>query len=265
MQLSRGRSLAALSVIALCLAGPALTVLVLPAGQPTAPLLYLELPRAYLIAFVGIFMLLVGNLYNIRGAGEGHPLPATASLTVGTIAILAILYVLHRPFQPRNWCMLLPALYLLAATAWQPRKLLGRTAILVLVASLAIPSLSRHGRAFLPRQDFRGASNLIAHLAQDEHGTANFVLPMWDRPGIEYYLGAGTANGIMSPSQLPPLSYLPHRVNVVLTRRAFEDQGLFLGTFRQVLGGTYQATDKGRSFRNVSVTVFEKVSPELAD
>jgi uncharacterized membrane protein len=265
MRLPRGRSLAALLVIAVCLAAPALTVLVLPVGQPTAPLLYLELPRAYLIAFIGIFMLLVGNLYNSRGAGEGHPLPATASLTVGTLAILAVLYNFHRPFQPRNWCILLPALYLLAATAWQPRKLLGRTAIVVLIASLAIPSVTRQSRSFLPRQDFRGASTLIAKLSQDEHGTANFVLPMWDRPGVEYYLGAGTANGIMSPSQLPPVSFLPHRVNIVLTRAAFEDQGLFLRTFREVLGGAYQATEKGQSFRNVSVTVFEKVAPELAD
>ncbi len=264
-RLSRGRSLAALLVITICLAAPALTALVLPVGQPTTPLLYLELPRAYLIAFIGIFMLLVGNLYNLREAGEGHPLPATASLIVGTLAVLIILFNFHRPFQPRNWSMLLPALYLLAATAWQPRKLLGRAAIIVLIVSLAIPSLSRHSCAFLPRQDFRGASNLIGKLAQDEHGTANFVLPMWDRPGLEYYLGAGTANGIMSPSQIPPVSILPYRVNVVLTRRAFEDQAVFLGTFRQVLGQNYHATEKGRAFRNVSVTVFEKTAPALPD
>ncbi len=264
-RLSRGRSLTALLVIALCLAAPALTVLVLPGAQPMATLLYLELPRTYLIAFVGIFLLIVGNLYNLRGAGDGHPLPATASLTVGTLLVLALLYNFHRPFQPRNWCMLLPPLYILAASAWQPRKLLGRAAIVVLIVSLAIPSLVRHHRAFLPRQDFRGAGNLIARLSQDERGTANFVLPMWDRPGLEYYLGAGTANGIMSPSQLPPISFLPDRVNVVLTRGAFENQGLFLGTFGQVLGGTYRATEQGRSFRSVSVTVFEKVQPELTD
>ena len=161
--------------------------------------------------------------------------------------------------------MLLPPLYILAATAWEPKRLLGRAAILVLVVSLTIPSIARSRRTFLPRQDFRGAGTLIGKLSQDEHGTANFVLPMWDRPGLEYYLGAGTANGIMSPSQLPPVSFLPHRVNVVLTRGAFENQGLFLGTFSQVLGGAYRTTDKGQAFRNVSVTVFERVTPELPD
>lgn len=259
LRLSRGRSLAALLVIAACLAAPALTALLLPDAQPTTTLLYVELPRTYLIAFIGLFMLLVGNLYNLRGAGDGHPLPATASLTLGTIIVLVMLYTFHRPFQPRNWLMLLPPLYILAASAWQPRRVLARTAILVLVVSLAIPSFARNTRAFLPRQDFRGASNLIADVSRDDRGTANFVLPMWDRPGLEYYLGPGTANGIMSPSQLPPLSYLPNRVNIVLTRRAFEDQGLFLNTIGQVLGGAYRNTDQGQSFRNVSVTVFERV------
>ncbi len=258
IHLPRRQTLITLAAIALCLAAPALAVLIMPTTESTAPLLYQELPRSYLLAFAGLFLLLMGNLYNLRGAGAGHRLPATAALLVGTATILLALYFLHRPFQPRNWSLLLVPGTLLAASSWEPKSVLGRLTVVALLISLAIPSLERRDRTFLPRQDFRGAANLIRAQALDERGTANFVLPMWDRPGLEYYLGTGTANGIMSPAQLPPTAYLPQRVNIVLTRRAFDEQALFLDTFASVLGPEFVASESGQSFSNVVVTVFER-------
>jgi 4-amino-4-deoxy-L-arabinose transferase-like glycosyltransferase len=263
LRLTVRRSISAHVLLGLCLAAPAITALILPLSETTAPLLYQELSRTYILAFAGLFFLLIGNLYNARVADAGHRLPATPTIVAGTLVAFVLLFVLHRPFQPDNLLFLVPPLYLLAAAAWQPSRLLARASVAALVIGLAVPSLSQQSPAFLPRQDFKAAAHSIRDHRDTTDGTANFVLPMWDRPGLEYYLGRGSANGIMSPSQLPPAFSLPGKVNLVLTRQAYDNKRIFLDTVVRMLEADYRLVGE-ESFRRIHVAIFERLPRKAA-
>ena len=225
--------------------------------ETTLPLLLQELPRCYIFLFAAFFFLLIGNLTNARGVERGHGVEAAPFIAAVSLGLFALMYAVNRAFLPRNLIFLLPLFCLLAASAWVPRKALSRAAFTVLIISMTIPSLARMDQVFEPRQNFKEAARFIRTMDAQE-GIANFVIPMWDRPGLEFYLGTGTANGMMSTSQFPPGPTLPGTVNVVLTRQAFDRRRAFIESSLKALGPEFRLEEGAGAFKRVYVAVFSR-------
>ena len=259
--LGRGAGRLVAAVLLVASVAPMVTAASVRMSETTLPLLLQELPRCYMLLFLAAFLLLGGTLVNARVLDRGHRLEAVPAVVILTVAFFAGLFAFYRPFLPRNLIFLLPAVCILAASLWQPRGALAQISLLVLVLSTTVPSLVRSGTNFEPRQDFKTVAQSIRGEASRSvgRGTANFVIPMWDRPGVEFYLGQGTANGIMSPSQIPHQVNLPATVNVILTRAAFDNHRLFVDTVARLLSPDYKLK-YGERFRQVYLVTFERTS-----
>lgn len=140
----------------------------------------------------------------------------------------------------RDLLHLLPFLAVFVGRGLEPRHWTSAVIAGVLLVALAAPSLVAAPHRFLPRQDLRGCARVIESYAAPIPGVANFVIPMWDREALEYYLGEGTATGVMSPDDLPPSSYLPNIVNVVMTRGAAKNREVFAQAFTRRLDMTHE-------------------------
>jgi len=140
----------------------------------------------------------------------------------------------------RDLLHLLPFFAVFIGRGLEPRHWTSAVVASVLVAALAAPSLLASTEQFLPRQDFRGCARIIEGHTAATPGVANFVIPMWDRGALEYYLGEGTATGIMSVDDLPPSNYLPNVVNVVMTRGAADNSEVFARAFGERLLKTHE-------------------------
>ena len=254
---SRKQGLMITCVLLLALLAPSAAAGVIKVTETTLPLLLQELPRCYIVLCAAFFFLLVGNLTNSKAVERGHGIAPAPFIAALTLVLFAVMYAINRAFLPRNLIFLLPLCCLLAATAWVPRKALSRAALTVLIISMTVPSLARMEQVFEPRQNFKEAARFIGQMDATE-GIANFVLPMWDRPGIEFYLGTGTANGLMSTSQFPPVPTLPGTVNLVLTRQAFDRRRAFLESAVQALGPEFNLEDDAGAFKRVYVAVFTR-------
>jgi len=258
--LVRRRGRIVVGVLLLAITAPMISAAVVKVSETTLPLLLRELPRCYMLLFGALFLLFAGNLMNMRVVESGHRVESTPSVLLLTSVVFACLYALHRAFLPRNLIFLLPPLCVFVATVWQPRRMLAKTALLALVLSVTAPSLMRQDNFFEPRQDFKRAAQVVRLQTRGfSSGIANFVIPMWDRPGFEYYLGQGTANGLMNPSQIPPAVSLPGTVNIILTRQAFDNKRVFVDTIERILSPDFKQTGGGR-FRGVFVAVFERTT-----
>jgi 4-amino-4-deoxy-L-arabinose transferase-like glycosyltransferase len=152
----------------------------------------------------------------------------------------------------RDLLHLLPFLAVFVGRGLEPRHWTSAVIAAVLLASLAAPSLVAAPHRFLPRQDLRGCARVIEGYAAPIPGVANFVIPMWDREALEYYLGEGTATGIMSSEDLPPSGYLPNIVNVVMTRGAAKNREVFAQAFTRRLEKTH-VRDATVSLRRVQM------------
>jgi hypothetical protein len=256
--LNTRRALPTLAVVGYGVCAPALLVSLLPTSTTSLPMLLQELPKTYLLVFAGIFLLLMGNLINARMLNRGHGLQPLPFVWLTSVFCAGLVYFFHHPFLPQSLLFLLPLSCLLAIKAWKPASALSKLAVIAVLLSTAVPSLQRMEHAFQPRQDFKQAAELIRANKTTGRTIANFVLPMWDREGIEYYLGSGTANGILSPSQIPPAASLPNQVNFILTRQAFDSRAAFLEIIEQKLRPEFQITSNGEIFKRVYVAVFER-------
>jgi hypothetical protein len=246
-----------LGVLLFAIVAPMLSAALIKTSETTLPLLLKELPRCYLVLAASSLLLAGGMLANGMLVGRGHGM-APEPLVFWIAAALSSVFLVSQPMLPRNLIFLLPLLCLVAASAFPLRSLLARVAVVGLVLAMTGPSLLRADTAFEPRQDFRGAAGLVARSSGGAGAeSACFVIPMWDRPGIEHYLGQGRAIGLMSPSQIPPASTLPPLVSVVFTRQAFDERRLFMDTIQRRLGPSYRIRE-GSTFREVFVTVFQK-------
>jgi len=159
----------------------------------------------------------------------------------------------------RDLLHLLPFVAVFIGRGIEPRHWTGAIIAAVLVAALAAPSLLAAPTCFLPRQDLRGCAQAIK--GQDpRQGVANFVIPMWDRAAFEYYLGEGTATGIMSPDDIPSSNYLPAVVNVVMTRGAADNREAFARAFSTRLRRTHER-DATVSLRRVQMIRYKRHQP----
>jgi hypothetical protein len=192
-------------------------------------------------------------------------LPQTLAVpTVPTYTLLAAILLassvpLLGPVPMAQGIILLPFVAYLAAVGLRPRQWLAGLPAFALLLILAIPSLMNAQQGFEPRQDFRALSAHIRAAASTAKGVANFIIPMWDRRGLEYYLGAATANGVMSPIDLPPTDLLPGRVNVVLTREALDRQDLFSEAFAKQLAPAFTLVESTKS-GNLLLLGFERLT-----
>jgi hypothetical protein len=243
-----------------CAASPVISVAAVKVSDTTLPLLLGVLPATYALCVASLGLIAVAGWFNLRLLPRGHNVQVEAFCMPLLVLGLAAVAVAGKGLQARNAIGLLPFLCILAAQCFTPRRLVSAAAWISLVVGVALPSLSRQYAAFEPRQDFRGAARVVESFSRLEaHGSSNFVLPMWDRPGIEYYLGKATANGLMTPAQMPPESLLPDGVNVVLTREAYENSGDYLSAFRAVLGQRFALTG-ATPLREVVVAHFQRIS-----
>ena len=140
----------------------------------------------------------------------------------------------------RDLIHILPFVAVFIGRGLEPRHWTGGVIAAVLLVALAAPSLMTAPERFLPRQDLRGCAQVIEGHLGAKPVAANFVIPMWDRVALEYYLGEGTATGIMSPDDLPPASYLPGVVNIVMTRGAADHSAVFARSFSSRLAATHE-------------------------
>jgi len=258
------RSLAAATLVAAavaliaCVCTPLITVWGIEVSEATLPLVLDVLPPAFGIIGAAVALVVAATWWNLAAVRRGHRIDGPAFALPLVAAGLAALYFFGKGLQARNAIVALPLVLGLAASSIVPRKLTAVIAMVALVLGLNLPSLANHHAAFEPRQDFRGVARFIRGNASDApSGVANFVLPMWDRPGVEFYLGPGTANGVMSPSQLPPREILPDKVFVVLTREAMEESKAYVSAISAVLGKSYRLV-RSVPFRMAVVVEFQR-------
>ena len=257
--LSRRQTTAAALVLCLLLIGPMLSVAYIEATEATLPLLLQELPLGYVMQFCGVSLLVLGAAFNLRLLRSGHRVEAEPFILALSVLLVCLSFTAGHPFLARNIIFLLPLACYLVASSLKAKYAVTRMAIVAVILSLTVPSLVRHDTAFEPRQDFKGAAKLIGEAEATSFGElATFVLPMWDRPGVEFYLGGGTAYGIMSSDQIPPVEYLPPTVCVVLTRVAFERRREFLEDVTRRLGGGYKL-NRTIALRRVFVAVYQRL------
>ena len=243
----------------LLLFGPMLSVAYVEATEATLPLLLEELPLGYLVLVCGAFLIVLGALFNSRFLRGGHRMEPEPFVFCLSALMVCLSFAAGRPFLARNVIFLLPLSCLLVASALKAKYSVTRLAIVALILSLTVPSLVRHDKAFAARQDFKGAAALVNEVRATSFAeVATFVLPMWDRPGVEFYLGQGTAFGIMSPSQIPPAVNLPGTVCVVLTRAAFERKREFLEHVTGRMGAEYKL-NRTMALRRVFVAVYQRL------
>ncbi|MBM4370654.1 MAG: glycosyltransferase family 39 protein [Deltaproteobacteria bacterium] len=263
--LPRAQSMLAFSrPIFLALIASLILAIVLPVSQiwftmvsgPHLDLLIGALGKSYLVtglafaALVGLAMIrqrtvlarrvslpalvIAGTLTGLGLAGNGSPQDALRDL-LPAVAFLGI--YLARGIEARHWTTAL-------------------VTVLILLA-LAAPSILAAPEAFLPRQDLRACAKALQAKRPGRPAEGTFVIPMWDRGGLEYYLGDGSATGIMSPADLPPAQDLPGTVNIVLTRQASEAPDLFARAFTARLGDTHDLDSTVR-YRRVHLLRFSR-------
>ena len=192
------------------------------------------------LAVAGLFgLLIILTLLRLRVTTSARlSLPI---LIVGASCVGIWLLGLREPRHSlRDLVHILPFVAVFIGRGLEPRHWTGGVIAAVLVAALAAPSLMTAPERFLPRQDLRGCAQIIEGHLGAKPGAANFVIPMWDRVALEYYLGEGTAMGIMSPDDLPPTSCLPGVVNVVMTRGAADHSEVFARAFSARLAATHE-------------------------
>lgn len=257
--LSRRQSTFAAVVLCLLLFGPMLSVACVEATEATLPLLLEELPLGYLILFCGVSIIVLAAVFNRRFLRGGHRMEPEPFVFGLSALMVCLSFTAGRPFLARNVIFLLPLSCLLVASALRAKYSVTRFAIVALVLSLTVPSLVRHDSAFEARQDFKGAAALVNEVRYTSYGElATFVLPMWDRPGVEFYLGQGSAFGIMSPSQIPPAAHLPGTICVVLTRAAFERKREFLDHVTGSMGAEFKL-NRTMALRRVFVAFYQRL------
>ncbi len=248
-----------IAVILIALSGPVLVCLYLDVSTASMNYLLLELPKAYLLLFGFVFTLLAGVILNRYVIKRGHRFWAAPMILLLAPVVMVPLSMGNVAYHPRYLLILLPLVYALAAHCWVPRGWLPKTALVLFILAAAIPSVFRENQYFEPRQDFRQVSQNIKRLkTRHQDNTLTVVLPMWDRPGLEYYLGQGEAMGVMGVGQLPPRESLPDVVNVVLTRHAYDRSDAYASAFGQLLSPDYRLTDVSRLRQIVQVT-YQKI------
>ncbi len=210
-----------------------------------------QLGWTYLIV-VGLFALLIGVAMLRQRLQFSVRLSLPLFVIGASIVGLWALGLDAPDHSLRDLLHLLPFLAVFAGRGIEPRHWTSAVIAAVLVAALAAPSLVAAPERFLPRQDLRGCARVIEGYRAPIPGVANFVIPMWDREALEYYLGEGTATGIMSPDDLPPSSYLPNIVNVVMTRGAAKNREIFAQAFMRRLEKTH-VRDATVSLRRVQM------------
>jgi len=247
-------------VLLVGLAAPMIAAAGIKASQTTFSLLLQELPRCYLVFFGAVFILITASVLNQRALLRGHGIAVTPFVTMTVLMLFALLLAVQEAFLPRNLIFLAPLLCLLAASAWKPASLFSRATVMALVLGVTVPSLVSAPAAFEPRQDFKGIASFVRRQVTmpDAEGIANFVIPMWDRPGLEFYLGPGTANGIMSPRQIPAAQGLPDTVNLILTRQALEQRRVFVEFAARSLSPEFELS-LGAAFSGAYVAAFQRV------
>ena len=244
-------------VLCLLLAAPMLTVAFIEGSEATLPLLLHELPLAYILLFAAVLVLLLAAVVNQRWLANGLGMKAPPFLFAASLLGVALLIVGEARFLPRNVIFLLPLAVISAASFLKAEGALARMAILSLIVGLCLPSVTRQ-RSFEPRQDFRAAARFIYDAkTHPQADMETFVLPMWDRPGLEYYLGRGSASGIMNTGQIPPKETLPEKVAIVLTREAFQRRTEFMDAIAGALAPKYEL-QHASSFSRVLVIIFEQ-------
>jgi hypothetical protein len=187
------------------------------------------------------------------------PLPTVAAYGLLASLMLASSVPLLGPVPMAQGVFLLPFCAYLAAIGLRPRQWLAGLPAFALLLTLAVPSLLNADQGFEARPDFRALAGRIRATAGPAQGVANFIIPMWDRVGLEYYLGAATANGVMSPIDLPPANLLPQRVNVVLTREALDRAELFQEAFAKQLAPAFTLVEASNS-GSLVLLGFERLS-----
>ncbi len=244
-----------LGVVA-CLGGPLLSVVAIPTTETTLPLLVGELARSYPLIIGALFLLLVGPMVNSSLLSRGHGLPMLPFVVLLSLLSLGAMFFLHKPFHPRQVLFLVPLLYALAASAWHPMGMMGKAAVAALLLALTGPALTDRELAFEPRTDLRSAAQLISTRVPDRsQAQPVFVIPMWDRPALEFYLGEDRAEGIMIPQRISQAALAAESVTLVLTREAFEQSDAFRKSVAHLLGRRFQLKETGR-FRGVFVACF---------
>jgi len=238
------------------LLGPVAAVLLIPTTESTMSVLVGELARGYFVIIGALFLVAIGPLVNRSVVAAGHGVAAVPFvLLLGTL-LLAALFCLHRPFPPRQVLFLAPPILVLAATAWVPSRMLGKAAVCALALALAVPSLMERNKAFEPRQDLRAAAAFVTERVPFQVPEQPvLVIPMWDRPALEYYFGADRAEGVMKPQQIASAARKAQSVTLVLTREAFDERKAFRDSAGRLLGPRFHLKETGQ-FRGVYVAHF---------
>lgn len=258
--LSVGESRTVVLLLCLLLAAPMFTVAFIEGSEATLPLLLQELPLAYALLFLAVILLMLAAVANRKWLRRGHAMAAPPFFFATTALLLLALGAAQARFLPRNVIFFLPLAAISATSLLKAKGLLARAALIALIVGICLPSVIRQ-RSFEPRQDFRGAAHFINNARlHPKAELSTFVLPMWDRPGLEFYLGKGSASGLMNTGQLPLQLSLPEKIAIVLTREAFERRTEFLAAISRALEPKY-GLEQTSSFSRVLVVIFSEHPP----
>lgn len=258
IELPPWRSAIATGLTVAALAGPMLTYLLAPWSAGFREALDSQLLRAVALAGLFQFALLFLVFLNANRITRRIDVPLEDLVAVGLAVYYCVVYAFDVSHDFTKLSFAIPLFLLLAVRAYVPTKLSTALAILALVVATAAPSLLMGRTHFLPTPDFRTIARSI-QLAPERSGrTWNFILPMWDERGLEYYLGPGTVTGILAVEHIGPVERLPERINLVMTRKDYEDRGVHIAAAARYLGPAFIQSGV-RAGDNIFMVSFERV------
>lgn len=240
LELTPSSAVLPLLALALLIVGPALSLRLFMFTGIAVSSLEDHLDLCYFITFATVTALLIMVVFNRYLCRRGHGAPIESMVLLVMPAVLLILSSGRVPLIPADLLIVAPVMGLLAAQAVRPVQSLSRFALAAFVLAAALPSVVLERESFLPRADMCTLAESIRKtpLPPDEQAN-NVVLPLVDRPALEYYLGPYSAIGILGMHQLPSPESLPYRLNVVLTREAYESSEYYSSMLAQHLGSEY--------------------------
>lgn len=249
--LATGLTLAALT-------GPLLAYLIAPWSAEFRHDLDEQLLRSVALSGIFFFSLIFLIFLNANRVIRQIRIPLEDLVTIVLGLYYAITYSIDILHDFTKLAFAIPILCLLIVRSYVPSRLSTFLAILALIVATAAPSLMRSRSSFLPTPDFRSVANAIRLTAPRDGGAWTFILPIWDERGLEHYLGCDSVTGILAVEHMGPVERLPHRVNLVLTRRDFEDRENQINLAAKYLGSDF-AQSGLKTWENIFLVSFDRV------
>lgn len=253
--LATGLTLAALT-------GPLLAYLIAPWSAEFREDLDAQLLRAVALSGIFFFSLLFLIFLNANRVRKAIAIRLEDLVAVALGLYYAITYSADVLHDFTKLAFAIPILCLLIVRSYVPTRLSTFLAILALIVATAAPSLMRSRSEFLPTPDFRSVANAIRLTAPREGTAWTFILPMWDERGLEHYLGGDSVTGILAVDHMGPVERLPQRVNLVLTRKDFEDRGTQIALAARYLGPGF-AQSGLKTSENIFLVSFDRIPETL--